>query len=199
MALQLLFHKRRDSAVNIKHRKGEKLHFSSAKHCSSLVCSRDEFLRIVSRMFFRVSDIVKYVVFVCLLLAMARYDVFVSFRGADIRQDFLSHLIKEFSRKQIAAFVDYKILKGDELSEALLAAIEGSVISLIIFSQNYASSRWCLLELVKIVQCRKEDGQIVLPIFYRVDPSHVRHQKGTYGDAFAEQFDHYANLEICFE
>ncbi|KAL5160616.1 Disease resistance-like protein DSC1 [Glycine soja] len=153
--------------------------------------------------------IIKHVL-VCLLLAIAKidnnnssnpvtcftcrpndtpqikYDVFVSFRGADIRQDFLSHLVEGFSRRQIHAFVDYKILKGDQLSEALLDAIEGSLISLIIFSENYASSHWCLFELVKIVECRKKDGQILLPIFYKVDPSNVRYQKGTYGDAFAK-------------
>nr|KYP63677.1 Putative disease resistance protein At4g11170 family [Cajanus cajan] len=152
-------------------------------------------------------DNIKYVVFVFVWLLLAKetaennnpwdpsdtphikYDVFVSFRGADIRQDFLSHLVEAFYRNQIAAFVDYKILKGDELAEALLGAIQGSLISLVIFSQRYpayASSRWCLLELAKIVECRKEDGQLVLPVFYRVDPSHVRHQKGTYADAFVE-------------
>uniref|UniRef100_A0A0R0FSY0 TIR domain-containing protein n=1 Tax=Glycine max TaxID=3847 RepID=A0A0R0FSY0_SOYBN len=157
-------------------------------------------------MAFQVSHKIKYVAFLCLLLAridnnssylvtsftflndtpQIKYDVFVSFRGADIRQGFLSHLIEAFSRKHIAAFVDHNILKGDELSETLLGAINGSLISLIIFSQNYASSRWCLLELVKIVECRKRDGQIVVPVFYKVDPSDVRHQKGTYGDAFAK-------------
>lgn len=158
---------------------------------------------------------IQYVLFVCLLLAPAttdngnssypvtcftclsdtsriKYDVFVSFRGSDIRRDFLSHLIEAFSRKQIVAFVDYKIHKGDELSQALLGAIEGSLISLVIFSDNYASSRWCLLELVKMIECRKKDGQIVLPIFYKVDPSHVRHQKGTYGDAFAKHEKRYS-------
>ncbi|XP_068479746.1 disease resistance-like protein DSC1 isoform X3 [Phaseolus vulgaris] len=156
----------------------------------------------------RVFDKTKRVVFVCLLLAaldnnnnssypvtdfaypndslQIKYDVFVSFRGTDIRQDFLSHLIEAFSRMHINAFVDNKIVKGDGLSEALVHAIEGSPISLIIFSQDYASSHWCLSELVKIVECRKKNGQIVLPIFYKVDPSYVRYQKGTYEVAFAK-------------
>jgi len=159
---------------------------------------------------FRVFDRIKRVIFVCVLLAaidnnnsnnssypvtdfayhndslQIKYDVFVSFRGTDIRQDFLSHLIEAFSQRHINAFVDNKIVKGDVLSEALIRAIEGSSISLIIFSQDYASSHWCLSELVKIVECRRTNGQIVLPIFYKVDPSHVRYQKGSYEHAFAK-------------
>ena len=34
------------------------------------------------------------------------------------------------------------------------------------------------------MECRKEYGQIVLPIFYYVDPSDVRKQKGSFGEAF---------------
>nr|KYP35153.1 TMV resistance protein N [Cajanus cajan] len=29
-------------------------------------------------------------------------------------------------------------------------------------------------------------GQVVIPVFYRIDPSHVSHPKGTYGNAFKE-------------
>lgn len=87
-----------------------------------------------------------------------KYDVFVSFRGSDIRLGFLSHLSKAFHQKQIHAFVDDKLQRGDEISQSLLEAIEGSSISLIIFSEDYASSRWCLEELVKIVECREEYG-----------------------------------------
>lgn len=115
-----------------------------------------------------------------------KYDVFVSFRGSDIRLGFLSHLSKAFHQKQIHAFVDDKLQRGDEISQSLLEAIEGSSISLIIFSEDYASSRWCLEELVKIVECREEYGQIVIPVFYNVDPTNVRHQKGSFETALAE-------------
>ncbi|KAL3565747.1 hypothetical protein D5086_033793, partial [Populus alba] len=74
---------------------------------------------------------------------------------------------------------DKQVLKNvvDETYEAKL--------SLIVFSENYASSKWCLEELVKIFECRKNNGQIVIPVFYKVDPTHVRHQTGSFGDAFA--------------
>ena len=48
-----------------------------------------------------------------------------------------------------------------------------------------ASSSWCFEELAKIVECMKEGRLIILPIFYHVDPSHVRHQRGTFGEAFS--------------
>ncbi|ESW07459.1 hypothetical protein PHAVU_010G131800 [Phaseolus vulgaris] len=114
----------------------------------------------------------------------SKYDVFVSFRGPDVRVGFLSHLIDALSLNQIASFVDYNIPKGHQISDALLRAIQVSSIYLIIFSENYASSSWCLLELVKIVECSGKYGHMLLPIFYQVDPSDVRHQRGIYGEAF---------------
>ncbi|XP_024637486.2 disease resistance protein RPV1 isoform X2 [Medicago truncatula] len=115
-----------------------------------------------------------------------KYDVFVSFRGEDIRHSFLSHLVKAFPRKQINAFVDDALTRGDDISHSLFEAIEGSPISLVIFSKNYASSHWCLDELVKIIECKEKYGQIVLPIFYGVKPTNVRHQKKSYENAFSK-------------
>jgi len=115
-----------------------------------------------------------------------KYDVFVSFRGEDICHGFLGHLIKAFPRKQINAFVDEKLKRGDDISHSLVEAIEGSFTSLVIFSENYASSRWCLEELVKIIECKEKYGQIVIPVFYGVDPTNVRHQKKSYKSAFVE-------------
>ncbi|MCH81293.1 TIR-NBS-LRR resistance protein [Trifolium medium] len=122
------------------------------------------------------------------------YDVFVSFRGDDIRRNFLGHLVDAFHREQINAFVDYKINKGDEILHALDEAIEGSSISLIIFSKNYASSRWCLDELVKIIECKESYGQIIIPVFYEVDPRDVRHQEKSYQTSFAELEEKNYNL-----
>ncbi|XP_042962569.1 G patch domain-containing protein TGH-like [Carya illinoinensis] len=57
-----------------------------------------------------------------------------------------------------------------EISQALLKDIEESRIAIIILSQNYASSTWCLDELMKILDCNKTGQQIVLPVFYNIDP-----------------------------
>ncbi|KAL4359215.1 hypothetical protein AHAS_Ahas08G0055100 [Arachis hypogaea] len=70
-----------------------------------------------------------------------KYDVFLSFRGTDTRCGFLSHLRKALEDKHIKTYVDYMLREGTEISHSLLAAIEQSEIALIIFSQDYASSK----------------------------------------------------------
>ncbi|KAG5564670.1 hypothetical protein RHGRI_000751 [Rhododendron griersonianum] len=81
---------------------------------------------------------------------------------------------------------DKELERGEFISDGLLKAIEGSRISLIVFSKNYAGSRWCLDELVKIMDCTQTFKQIVMPIFYDVIPSDVRKQMGVLQDAFAD-------------
>jgi hypothetical protein len=53
-----------------------------------------------------------------------------------------------------------------------------STIAVIVFSENYVASRWCLNELAKIMECKRRSQQIVLPIFYHVDPSELQAQTG---------------------
>ncbi|KAK9200195.1 hypothetical protein WN944_015391 [Citrus x changshan-huyou] len=115
-----------------------------------------------------------------------KYDVFLSFRGEDTPDNFTSHLYYALSQKSIQTFIDDQLNRGDEISQSLVYAIETSAISLIIFSEGYASSRWCLDELVEILQCKREYAQIVIPVFYRVDPSDVRNQTGPFGDSFSK-------------
>ena len=89
-----------------------------------------------------------------------KYHVFISFRGEDTRKTFTSHLYHAFSLKKIIAYIDEESLKkGDEISPALLEAIEDSMISVIILSENYASSRWCLDELNHILRCKEGNKQ----------------------------------------
>ncbi|MED6106652.1 hypothetical protein PIB30_006277 [Stylosanthes scabra] len=116
-----------------------------------------------------------------------KYDVFISFSGNDTREGLLSHLTKALYQRQIDTFVDTRLNEGQDISQELLRAIERSLISLVVFSESYASSSWCLDELLKIMECRREQGQIVIPVFYKVEPSDVRHSKGVFSDAFAKQ------------
>ncbi|XP_021815751.1 TMV resistance protein N-like [Prunus avium] len=113
------------------------------------------------------------------------YDVFLSFRGEDTRNNFTAHLHRNLIQKGIKTFIDYELRRGEEVSPALLKAIEESRISIIIFSENYATSTWCLDELVKILECKESKQQMVWPIFYKVDPSDVRNQRGSFGEALA--------------
>ncbi|XP_044509264.1 disease resistance-like protein DSC1 [Mangifera indica] len=116
-----------------------------------------------------------------------KYDVFISFRG-ETRYGFTSHLYSALLRAKVDTFMDRNLERGDEIKKALLHTIEKSTISVVVFSQNYASSRWCLDELVKIIECKNRaiNEQIVLPIFYHVDPSDIRNGSGTCEEAFAK-------------
>ncbi|KAH0775549.1 hypothetical protein KY290_006960 [Solanum tuberosum] len=106
-----------------------------------------------------------------------KYDVFLSFRGEDTRRNFTSHLYQSLDNRGIFTFLDDKRLEnGDSISEELVKAIEESQVAIIIFSKNYATSRWCLNELVKIMECKTQYGQTVIPVFYDVYPSHVQNQ-----------------------
>ncbi|KAH9782900.1 ADP-ribosyl cyclase/cyclic ADP-ribose hydrolase [Citrus sinensis] len=116
------------------------------------------------------------------------YEVFLNFRGEDTRAIFTCHLYDALSkRKKIRTFIDDEELRrGDEISPALLNAIQGSKISVVIFSTDYASSKWCLYELVEILECKHTNGQIIIPVFYGVSPSDVRHQTGIFGVGFGK-------------
>ncbi|KAK9943478.1 hypothetical protein M0R45_009085 [Rubus argutus] len=103
-----------------------------------------------------------------------KYDVFLNFRGEDTRNTFVCHLYKALQKKGIKVFQDSENLrKGDNLS-VLLQVIKESRLSIVVFSQKYVSSTWCLKELVQIVDCKDNQDQIVKPIFYGVDPTDLR-------------------------
>nr|AXU93527.1 RPP4/RPP5-like protein [Arabidopsis thaliana] len=113
-----------------------------------------------------------------------RYDVFPSFSGVDVRKTFLSHLIEALDRRSINTFMDHGIERSCIIADELISAIREARISIVIFSENYASSTWCLNELVEIHKCYEKGDQMVIPVFYGVDPSEVRKQIGKFGDVF---------------
>lgn len=124
------------------------------------------------------------------------YEVFLSFRGSDTRYNFTDSLYKALCQKRIHTFHDEEELrKGEQISPALLKAIEQSKIAIVIFSENYAQSSWCLDELVKIHQCMETMGMLVRPVFFKVDPSVVRYQnqKTSFGEAMAKHEERYKN------
>ncbi|RYR39149.1 hypothetical protein Ahy_A09g044606 isoform E [Arachis hypogaea] len=118
------------------------------------------------------------------------------FRGEDTRNGFTSHLCKALSRKQVKTFVDFTVQKGNEISASIHQAIEESFVSVVVFSENYASSKWCLEELVKIMECCKENGLVAVPVFYKIDRSHVRKQLGSYSEAL-KKLQNNSMKKIC--
>ncbi|XP_052192447.1 disease resistance protein RPV1-like isoform X3 [Diospyros lotus] len=128
-------------------------------------------------------------------MSQCAYHVFLSFRGKDIRKTFIDHLHTALEQAGIHSFRDDdEIEKGEDIESELGRAIQQSRVSVIVFSKNYASSGWCLDELVNILVRRKTSGQVVLPVFYDADPAHVMNQTGTFGEAFARHEEE-ANAE----
>ncbi|CAN1811874.1 Disease resistance protein L6 [Linum perenne] len=119
-------------------------------------------------------------------LPAVEYEVFLSFRGPDVRTHFADFLYGFLDHSKIRTFFDdVELRKGKELAPALVKAIEESKIFIPILSPEYASSKWCLLELARMVECWKQgNGHIILPIFYMMYPKDVRHQEGSYKKAF---------------
>ncbi|KAI9092471.1 hypothetical protein K1719_027599 [Acacia pycnantha] len=120
------------------------------------------------------------------------YDVFLSFHGEDTRLGFVGFLRESLRQRGIRVFYDDDSIRtGEEITPALFKAIQESRIAIIVFSKNYAKSTFCLRELEKILECFTEEGRLVYPVFYYVDPSELRHPSrhptGSYAEALAGQ------------
>ncbi|CAH1441371.1 unnamed protein product [Lactuca virosa] len=115
------------------------------------------------------------------------YDIFLSFRGIDTRDSFIAYLHEALTDANITTFLDNEAIKvGEDLKPELESAIKASRASIIVLSKNYANSTWCLDELVLILEQRMISNHIVFPIFYHVEPTHVRKQQDSFGNAMSE-------------
>ncbi|KAM7522701.1 hypothetical protein LguiA_012603 [Lonicera macranthoides] len=115
-----------------------------------------------------------------------RYQVFLSFRGKDTRKTFTDHLYTALVQAEIHTFKDeHELERGKNIADELHKAIGESKIAVIVFSKGYTSSEWCLDELVGILERKKAMGLTVIPVFYDVQPSNIRYQRGSFGEAFS--------------
>ncbi|EOA33488.1 hypothetical protein CARUB_v10019665mg [Capsella rubella] len=113
-----------------------------------------------------------------------KHDVFPSFHGPDVRNTILSHMLREFRDKGIISFIDNNIERGESIAPELIQGIRGSQILLVLLSKRYASSSWCLDELVEIMN--RKSGQRVMTIFCNLDPTDVKKQTSYFGEVFAK-------------
>ncbi|XP_030446976.1 TMV resistance protein N-like [Syzygium oleosum] len=120
-----------------------------------------------------------------------KHDVFVSFRGNDLRNNFISHLFHGLDQAGIDYFYDdNREDTGQEIPCKLSRAIRHSRFALIVFSTNYADSKWCLNELVENLECRRQlqyHGHVIVPIFHGVDTADISNLTG--GSGFARGFE----------
>ncbi|KAM7481972.1 hypothetical protein LguiB_006555 [Lonicera macranthoides] len=99
------------------------------------------------------------------------YQVFLSFRGEDTRKTFTDHLYTALVQAGLRTFRDDDdIERGNRLELKLRKAIQHLSISIIVLSKNYVFSKWCLDEVVMILEWSRSSSHIVLPVFYDVDP-----------------------------
>ena len=122
------------------------------------------------------------------------YDIFLSFSREDIGKSFADHLYAALVKKGLHPFREAigKPESKEAISSESLMAIEKSKVFIVMFSKSYAQSRYNLDELVKIMECTQATRKVVVPVFYHVNPSDVRKQKRSYGEAF---HDHDAKQE----
>ncbi|XP_042484082.1 disease resistance protein RUN1-like [Macadamia integrifolia] len=91
-------------------------------------------------------------------IGYSSYDVFLNFRGKDTRNNFTDFLNLVLKDRGINAFIDSKkFWTGEAIGPACLGAIEGSKISIPVFSKGYAHSKWDQAEIVNLVAKRVLD------------------------------------------
>ncbi|KAK4493040.1 hypothetical protein RD792_018147 [Penstemon davidsonii] len=114
------------------------------------------------------------------------YDIFLSFRGEGTRKIFTTRLYSALMDAGFSTFIDDSgIERGEDIKSELIRAIHHSRGSIVVLSENYANSSWCLDELAMIVENKKSKGHVILPVFYHVTKSDVGSQMGGFAEAFA--------------
>ncbi|WJX43245.1 hypothetical protein P8452_30376 [Trifolium repens] len=108
-------------------------------------------------------------------------DVFLSYHDKEACKSFASDLYSALTRAGLVVYINHNNLtSGDQTNFSAIKASRSSIIS------NFDASRWFLEELEQILDCGRSIGQVVLPVFYAVDPSDVRRQIGIFGKAFED-------------
>lgn len=117
-------------------------------------------------------------------------DVFLTFLGSDPSNGFIRNLYKALNEKGINTFIDDQEETKSSL-RSLINVINDSRFAIIVFSENYADSSFCLEVLSYILDTfqQRYGHPFIIPVFYNIDPSHVRNQSGPYKIAFAKHED----------
>ncbi|XP_022641644.1 TMV resistance protein N-like [Vigna radiata var. radiata] len=112
------------------------------------------------------------------------YDVLINFTGEDIHRLFVSHLNSVLSTVGLTTFLHHhNAVKSTHIQEPILSHCR---VAIVVFTQTYSQSAWCLHQLQQIINWHETYFQHVLPIYYEIQPSDVRLQKGDFGKALEE-------------
>ncbi|KOM58423.1 hypothetical protein LR48_Vigan11g145700 [Vigna angularis] len=112
------------------------------------------------------------------------YDVLINFTGEDIRRKFVSHLDYVLSSVGLTTFLQHdNAVQPKHIQEPILNLCR---VAIVVFTETYSQSACCLHQLQQIIEWHETYGRHVLPVYYEIQPSDVRLQKGDFGKAFRE-------------
>ncbi|XP_027905505.1 TMV resistance protein N-like [Vigna unguiculata] len=112
------------------------------------------------------------------------YDVLINFNGEDIRRKFVSHLDSAFSSVGLTTFLHHQnAVESMHVQQPILNLCR---VVIVVFTKTYSQSAWCLHQLQQIIAWHESYCRHVLPVYYEIQPSDVRLQKGDFGKAFKE-------------
>ncbi|XP_052724854.1 disease resistance protein RUN1 isoform X3 [Vigna angularis] len=110
-----------------------------------------------------------------------KYDVLINFNGEDIHRKFVSHLNSVLSTFGLTTFLHHHdAVNSTHIQEPILSHCR---VAIVVFTQTYSQSAWCLHQLQHIIKWHQTYGRHVLPVYYEIQPSDVRLQKGDFGKA----------------
>jgi hypothetical protein len=103
---------------------------------------------------------------------MDTYDLFVSHRGPDVRDGFVSHLEEALVAAGLKPFLDTTSLEeqaGSYVPTVIYNALQGAKVNVVVLSKGYAESEYCLKELVIMIRSFEDEKKPIIPVFYDVD------------------------------
>ncbi|XP_068477764.1 disease resistance protein RUN1-like isoform X2 [Phaseolus vulgaris] len=125
------------------------------------------------------------------------YHVLINFNGEDIQRRFVSHLDSALSAVGFTTFLHHPNAQNPlHFQQPVLNLCR---VAIVVFTKTYSQSAWCLDQLQQIIKWHQTYCRHVLPVYYEIEPSDVRLQKGDFGKAFkatahqtfsAEQLEH---------
>lgn len=110
------------------------------------------------------------------------FDVFINHRGPDVKRTLATALYHCLTQHDLRVFLDEQELQeGENITPQIESAIRTASVHIAIFSPGYADSRWCLDELVLMLESRSKSRSTIIPVFYGVQPSELRWTRGKNG------------------
>jgi len=109
-----------------------------------------------------------------------------------VKDSFAKKLYEGLRAVGVRSFLDaHDIERGKKTWNSILEAIRVAPVCICVFSPGYAESSWCLDELAAI---HRSSGKQILPVFYHVQPSHLRRPEALsspFAEGFSKQRERY--------